>query len=354
MMTIFLGCKVLRPNLEEQSLLEAAQNIPSINIDQFIEEMKSGLNFVELNAELSSDILVHASKEHSLYIPSACKLTLELGREGLFKMAVRGEGCSGMEVSIPNIPKVKLFEWEWDIVNKQFKGRTNPEWSSFILNALSPLIDKLIVPNLPRSIDDISKHFELGKPELMLSFFWKILGETSESIQKAPVNPLKNVSLRTMSSNYKDLKVKLDGYSLFIAKDSGIEFSANLIGPHRSSKLSSFYFVPGNRAGMTSMRVIKKLGALLGSMAVVYIDSIRVDSPQNYVIKMGPATGSSEWRFAYREGHFSYIGDKRPDSEINRLLLHEGQGALEVFRKLLKETRGIFPIILPNDLFEAL
>jgi hypothetical protein len=213
MVIILFGCKTSRPNLEEQSLLEVAQNIPSLNMDQFIAEMKSGLDFVELNADLSSDILVHASKKHSLFIPRACKLTLELGREGIFKMAVRGENCSGMQVSIPNMPKVELFEWEWDIVNKQFKGRTNPEWSSFILNALSPLIDKLIVPNLPGSIDEISKHFELGKPEQMLSFFWKILGETSESIQNAPVNPLENVSLRTMSSSYKDLKVKLDGYS---------------------------------------------------------------------------------------------------------------------------------------------
>ena len=357
MMIAFFGCKVSRPNLEEQSLLESAQTTPSINIEQFVEEMKSGLDFVELNAELSSDILVHASKDHSLYIPMACKMTLELGRQGTYKMAVSGKNCSGMEFSIPNTPglkRVKLFEWQWDIVKKQFKGRTNPEWSSFILNSLSPLIDKFIVPNLPKSIDDISKNFDLGKPELMLSFFWKILGETSDSIENAPNHPLKNVSLRTMSSNYKNLKVKLDGYSLFIPKDSGMEFSAILSGPHRSPKLSSFYFRPGYRAGLISMGVVKKLGALLGSMAVVYIDSIIVESPESYVLKMGLGAGSSDWRFAYKQGHFSYIGTKKPDSEINRLLLNEGKGALEVFRMLLKETRGIFPIILPNDLFQSL
>jgi hypothetical protein len=354
LISLLLGCKAYRLDREDQYLLESAESVGFVSLDQFISELKSGLEHVQLDAELSSDIVVRPSKEHSLFIPKECGMSLQLGREGLFKMLTRGTNCPGMEVAIPNLPKVKLFEWEWNIINKQFKGRTNPEWSSFILNGLSPWINRIVVPNLPKSIDVIAKSFELGRPEEMLDIFWTILGETPESIKKAKVNPLKNVHLRTVSASHRDLKVKLEDYSLFIAKDSKIEFSANLNGPHRNSTLGSFYFAPGNRAGMTSKRITKNVGALLGSMAVVYIETVRVDSPEEYVIIMGPATGSSEWKFKHSKGIFTYAGDKRSDSTVNKLLLREGQGALKVFRQLLKETRGIFPILLPDNLFQSL
>ena len=75
LISLSIGCKAYRPDREDQYLLESAKSVDFVNSDQFISELKSGLEQVQLDAELLSDIVVRPSKEHSLFIPKECRMS---------------------------------------------------------------------------------------------------------------------------------------------------------------------------------------------------------------------------------------------------------------------------------------
>jgi hypothetical protein len=351
-----------RPIDEESAELQRRANALEVtSLKQTVETLIKGLNSVEVITSLVKDVRIKAPNGGEVFLSKECNLNISVSLEGLLVIKTWGEQCKGFELGAGIRLPIQIQEISWDIRSASFSYRTVPQWTNVFSSVVTPLVNNWIKARLPESIRVLKTQFDLGNPEQTLQVLAPLLGYPNGNGIQAAIENMTDVTLRFTSRLKADTKIKLNRAELMISKDDPIEVQLSFTGRYDKRALNRVYIAAPGGVNGSSLPLKKKLGTILGSLAIARIMLITIDrigtAPGNaeYEILAGTLFSAAEpWKFRSEKGKFSQQDKKRPEGTINDLMASEAPALLGAFRTLLKQAQPTFPVLLPAGIFRDL
>lgn len=363
--TILIGCMALATSCINKQpdaasdIQRSAASAPLTTIDAVARELIDGMEIVFLEVQLTSDTGWQQGP-FAAKIPSRCALQIEASVLNDLTIRTWGDSCPGIAI-LAGAPQVlSLNEIRWNLEKNTFSVRS-PNWvANGLIAAVSPLLNAILAPRLPRSVKELRASFNLRNPDAILRALVPLLtGQHDPRQLELVANKMRDVKFRYSSRLSRDLKVKLTKAELFLQKGSLTDIAITLSGPHTAPELQNIVIATpqGAIASPEQKPGQHILASIVGVFTVGVITGITIDRLGNYSVLAGSlVTQPKEWRFKYikNAGQFVYSGPKMASGTINDLIARETPKVLAAFRVFLKQTQPSIPIFLPKDLFRDL
>lgn len=340
-------------------LQRAAAATPITTIDDVVKEFIAGMESAFLQVQLASDVRWQHG-QFSARISSRCALEVEASIINDLTVRTRGSTCKGIEI-LAGTPRIlSLNEIKWNLERNSFWVRS-PNWAADgLLAAVSPLINSILAPRLPRSVKELKDSFNLRNPEAILSALVPLLtGQRDPTKVDTIADRLRDVHFRYSSRLSNAMRIKLVNADLFLYKDSILEVAITLSGSHRAPLLERIVLATpvGTIASTRKNSRQSSIARIVDTFSVGVVTQISIDQLGNYSVLAGSlVTQPEEWPYRYNKssGNFAYSGQSKSKGIVNDLIAKEAPKMLMAFRTFLKQTQPSIPLFLPKDLFSNL